>query len=59
MDKIIEDTISDLAIDFLFYDRANDDGLPLGVIEQQIEEGKLTLDEIGEVFKSKLHEKSM
>jgi len=54
MDKVIEDTIKDLIKDLLYYDRKEDEDLPPGVIEQQLNDGILTVEEIVEVFNQEL-----
>jgi len=46
----IEDVVSNL----LYYDRKEDESLPVGVIEQAIEDGVLTVDDIVEKFKQEL-----
>lgn len=56
MKKIIEDTISDMVMDLLYYDRKEDDELPLGVIDNLVNDGLLTADEIVEMFRIKLIE---
>ncbi len=54
MDKAVENTIDDLVSDFLYYDRKEDEDLPLGVIDRQIKEGSLSVDEIVHKFKEEL-----
>jgi len=46
MREHIMDTISDAVLDFFVYDRKEDDDLPVGAIEKEIEEGRITLEEI-------------
>jgi hypothetical protein len=41
---------TDAGSDFYYYDRKNDEDLPMGVIEQAIEWGVVTRAEIGEAF---------
>lgn len=45
---------ADLAIDFLIYDRRDDEDLPPGLIEQAINAGVITVDEIVSSFKRAL-----
>ncbi len=44
--KCILDNISDLFADLLYYDRKEDENLPRGSIEEAIEQGEITKDEI-------------
>lgn len=50
------DEISDLVSKFLYYDRKEDEELPRGAIEEMIEEGEITVDEIIDAFASELRE---
>lgn len=54
MREIIIDTVKDLAGDFMYYDREEDEELPRGAIEQAIKDGVITVDEIVEVFRSEI-----
>lgn len=54
--KIIEDNISDLVADFLYYDRKEDEDLPNGQIEEDIASGETSVNEIVELFRHKLEE---
>jgi hypothetical protein len=45
---------SDLAGRFLYYDRKEDSEFPVGAIEEAIDSGEVTLDEIIEVFRTEL-----
>jgi len=45
---------SDLAGRFLYYDRKEDSEFPVGSIEEAIDSGEVTLDEIVEVFLTEL-----
>ncbi len=49
-------TVEDLVSGFLYYDRKEDEELPYGLIEQAIEDGLITVDEIVEYFRQKLLE---
>jgi len=53
---LIRGTVSDLVADFLYYDRKNDQDLPLGEIEAAIEAGEITVDEIVVQFRMELQE---
>ena len=52
----IENTIEDLVSDFLYYDRKEDEDLPVGEIETQITTGKTSIKEIVAIFEEKLKE---
>jgi len=52
----ILDTVEDLASQFLYYDRKEDDDLPQGRIEQAIRDEDITLDEIVQHFREQLAE---
>lgn len=39
---------------FVYYDRKECEDLPLGEIEEAIEKGEITIDELTQAFKSKL-----
>ena len=50
----IINTIDDLASNFLYYDRKEDEDLPKGAIEEAIKSGEITYGEIVERFKEQL-----
>lgn len=50
----LNNTISDLISDFLYYDRKEDSELPRGMIEDAIAEGKITAEEIIGLFRAHL-----
>ena len=50
----ILDAISDLCADFLFYDRKEDEILTPGVINDAVEKGEITIDEMVAEFRSQL-----
>ena len=52
-EKILAMT-SDLAGRFLYYDRKEDSEFPVGAIEEAIDSGEVSLDEIVEVFRTEL-----
>jgi len=57
MQKILRDTIDDLAQDFLIYDRKEDEELERGDIEKMIAKGETNLDEIVEAFRESCAER--
>jgi hypothetical protein len=54
MDINIENTIKDLVSSFLYYDRKEDEELPVGEIERALDEGEITVDEIIKIFADSL-----
>lgn len=54
MKKILKSTIDDLVSDFIYYDRKEDEDLPLNEIENMINRGETNIDEIVKVFKEVL-----
>lgn len=48
--EIILGTVGDLATRFLYYARKEDDDLPVGAIEEAVQLGEITAEEIGERF---------
>jgi len=46
MKKHIKNTISDLVSNFLYYDRKEDEDLPVGAIEKAVKSGEITKEEI-------------
>jgi hypothetical protein len=50
----IENTVTDLVSDFLYYARKEDEELPRGAIEKAIRTGTINTDEIVELLKSEL-----
>lgn len=49
-------TVSDLVANFAYYDRKEDEELPRGEIEEAIQKGEITIDEIVECFRKELEE---
>lgn len=43
-------TIEDLVTDFLYYDRKEDEDLPVGAIEEAIGTGEITAEEMSAAF---------
>lgn len=52
--KLILDTAGDLAVDFVAYDRKEDEDLGIGQIEDAVEKGEVTVDEIVARFRERL-----
>ena len=57
MKDLIKDTIDDLVSCFLYYDRKEDEDLPVGEIEKAISEGIITINEMVQVFSETLKER--
>lgn len=55
MRKIIFDTVTDMVSKFLYYDRKEDDELPVGAIDQAIKDGVITVNEIVDEFRNQLN----
>ena len=54
MKKLLADTISDAVKNLLYYDRKEDEKLPIGAIEEMIESGEVSIDSIVDVFRAEL-----
>jgi len=54
--QTILDTVADLVTELLWEDRAEDEVLPRGAIEEAVQAGEITLDEIVAVFRDGLVE---
>ncbi len=52
--QIVKNTIDGLVSDFLYYDRKEDEELPLGEIEQLIQLETMSIDEIVSEFRTVL-----
>lgn len=52
--EYILDIITDTISDFLYYDRKEDDILPRGAIQEAIQVGEITVEEIVERFEEEL-----
>lgn len=52
----LNNTIDDMVSDLLYYDRKEDEDLPMGKIELMIKNRQTSVDEIVSVFKEKLIE---
>lgn len=48
--KKILGTVEDLVTDFLYYDRKEDEDLPLGAIEDAVKYGEVSIEEIIAAF---------
>ena len=53
---LINATIKDAVADFLYYDRKEDEELPVGEIEAAIDAGEITVDQIARLFHEELLE---
>lgn len=49
--QLILDTLSDLLTQFFYYDRKEDDRLPVGAIEKAIRKGKISVEELVDEFR--------
>lgn len=49
-------TVEDLVADLLYYDRKEDENLPVGAIDAAIKAGIVTVDKMVEIFRSGLIE---
>lgn len=52
--KIVLDNIKDLVINLTYYDRKEDDKLPVGKIQQMVKESEITINEMVSVFEKEL-----
>ena len=56
MKRAILDTISDLVVNFLYYDRKEDEELPRGAIQEAVANGEISIDEMISAFAAELRE---
>ncbi len=56
MKELILGTIDELVADFLYYDRKEDEDLPRGAIDDAVNSGSITVDEMVNHFRQKLEE---
>lgn len=54
--EILFDTVEDLVVDFLYYDRKEDEELRIGDIDDMIHSGEVTMGEILEVFTETMYQ---
>jgi predicted RNA-binding protein associated with RNAse of E/G family len=54
--ELIENAIQDLVIDFLVYDRNEDEELSSDDIKEAVRSGEITVDAMTEIFRAKLNE---
>jgi len=54
--QIIIDTVTDMVTDLLYYHRKEDEDLPVGAIEQAVEDGTITIDEILQILEKELRQ---
>jgi len=52
--QLILDTVTDMVADFLYYDRKEDEDLPVGDIEKSVSLGIVSIDEIVAKFEAEL-----
>jgi hypothetical protein len=52
--ELIAATVSDAVAGFMYYDRKEDPGLPLEAIENAIQDGVITVEEIVHMFEEEL-----
>lgn len=50
----IRDEVADMVSNLMYYDRKEDERLPVGAIEAAIEQGEITVDEIVELIRQQL-----
>lgn len=50
----IKDTLDDLILSFLYYDRKEDDSLPRGAIEEAINNGEVSIAQLCSQFEAAL-----
>lgn len=48
-------TVGDMVSDLMYYDRKEDEDLPVGTIEELIQDGQITVEEIVSVFSKELN----
>lgn len=53
--QLILATINDLIADFLYYDRKEDEELPIGAINEAVRADVISIGEIVDHFRSELH----
>ncbi len=56
MKELILGTIDELVADFLYNDRKEDEDLPRGAIDDAVNSGSITVDEMVNHFRQKLEE---
>jgi hypothetical protein len=54
--QIIEDVVSDLVGELMYYGRKEDEDLPVNAINEAVESGEISVDEIVDVFRKNLQE---
>ena len=54
MNQTLQNTIDDLVAQLLYYDRKEDEELPRGKIQEMIEAGETSVDEIVAAFRLEL-----
>lgn len=56
MKKLILATISDLCINFLYYDRKEDEELGVDELKNAVKDGEITIDEMVNEFRKNLEQ---
>ncbi len=54
MDEELKNTLLDMVADLLFYDRKEDDLLPIGAIEEMVDFGKVSVEDMVYLFETEL-----
>lgn len=54
----IINTVTDLVSKFMYYDRKEDEDLPRGAIEEAMQNGEITHEEIVEIFSNELEKET-
>ena len=57
--QYVLDSVSDLVANFLYYDRKGDDTLKVGMIEQLIADGELSVEQIVDEFRRLLNTRGL
>ena len=52
----LKDVVGDTVFKFLYYDRMEDDDIPVGAIEYAVMTGEVTFEELVSMFRSSLYE---
>lgn len=55
MKELLKNKISDLLSNFFYYDRKEDDQLPVGEIQAWVTSGEITKEEIIEMFTNEIN----
>lgn len=55
MIETIENTVEDMVSNFLYYDRKEDENLPMGAIQKAVKDGLITKEQIIKKFADSLN----